>query len=74
VLGQLVAFMCLQISEMLLGPSPTGFTFTPKHKSSSYSSSAAAGNRAPSETEPAGGGQAGQSAMARDDDEAVGEG
>jgi hypothetical protein len=34
---------CTQISEMLLGPAPKGFAFTPKHKSSSYASSSAAG-------------------------------
>ena len=29
----------VRISSMLLGPPPAGFTFTPKHKSSSYSGS-----------------------------------
>ena len=29
----------VKISTMLLGPPPAGFTFTPKHKSSSYSGS-----------------------------------
>ena len=31
------------VSEMLLGPAPPGFTFTPKHKANSYASRTGAG-------------------------------
>ena len=40
VLGSESAADWVRISEMMLGPAPRGFTFTPKHKSNSYSLSA----------------------------------
>lgn len=40
----LLCFMLVQISELLLGPTPPGFIFTPKHNSNSYSAASALGN------------------------------
>jgi tRNA-dihydrouridine synthase 3 len=41
LLGSGSAADWVRISEMLLGPAPSGFTFSPKHKSNSYTLSAA---------------------------------
>lgn len=66
LLGSESAADWVRISEMLLGPAPPGFSFSPKHKSNAYAASADAVGQAAGAAAAAGqqGGEAGEAAPA----------